>query len=179
VGETRYDRNSYPRFIGDGMSKLTGSVAPIDHGLAVTLRVTRKSIMFISKSTTTRNQPPSCCGGLPRRLRCPPELRVPQGRLITSGGRSSTTNTSWRAVLRAPMTGWAQGIPARPRRYVGRSGYACQPTNPLGTASLRPALAPCGVLCRQLRPAVSVHLPALGTAPPSQFGDRRRGTHSQ
>jgi hypothetical protein len=26
-----YDRNSHPRFIGDGMSKLTGSVAPIDH----------------------------------------------------------------------------------------------------------------------------------------------------
>ena len=32
------------------------------------------------------------------------ELRVPLGRLITSGGRSSTTNTSRRAVLRAPMT---------------------------------------------------------------------------
>jgi hypothetical protein len=47
VGEMRYDRNSYPRFIGDGMSKLTGSIAPIDHGLTVTLRVTRKSIMFI------------------------------------------------------------------------------------------------------------------------------------
>ena len=56
----RYDRNSHPRFIGDGMSKLTGSVAPIDHGLTVTLRVTRKSIMLISKSTTTSNQPPSC-----------------------------------------------------------------------------------------------------------------------
>jgi hypothetical protein len=27
VGETHYDRNSYPRFIGDGVSKLTGSVA--------------------------------------------------------------------------------------------------------------------------------------------------------
>jgi hypothetical protein len=32
VGETHYDRNSYPGFNGDGMSKLTGSVAPIDHG---------------------------------------------------------------------------------------------------------------------------------------------------
>jgi hypothetical protein len=27
-----YDRNNHPRFIGDGMPKLTGSVAPIDHG---------------------------------------------------------------------------------------------------------------------------------------------------
>jgi hypothetical protein len=27
VGETHYDRNSYPGFIGDGMSKLTSSVA--------------------------------------------------------------------------------------------------------------------------------------------------------
>ena len=27
VGEMHYDRNSYPRLIGDGMSKLTGSVA--------------------------------------------------------------------------------------------------------------------------------------------------------
>jgi hypothetical protein len=26
-----YDRNSHPRFIGDGMSNLTGSVAPNDH----------------------------------------------------------------------------------------------------------------------------------------------------
>jgi hypothetical protein len=107
----RYDRNSYPRFIGDGMSKLTGSVAPIDHGFTVTLRVTRKSIMFVSKSTTTSNQPPSCLRrGLPRRLRCPPQLRVPQGRLITSGGRSSTTNTSRRAVLRAPNSGMATTI---------------------------------------------------------------------
>jgi hypothetical protein len=31
VGEIHYDRNSHPRFIGDGMSNLTGSVAPIDH----------------------------------------------------------------------------------------------------------------------------------------------------
>jgi hypothetical protein len=31
VGEMHYDRNSHPRFIGDGMSNLTGSVAPIDH----------------------------------------------------------------------------------------------------------------------------------------------------
>jgi hypothetical protein len=54
------------------------------------------------------------------------ELRLPLGRLITSGGRSSTTNTSRRAVLRAPMTA----------SYAG-----------------------------QLRPAVSVHLPALETAP--------------
>jgi hypothetical protein len=32
VGEMYYDRNNHPRFIGDGMPKLTGSVAPIDHG---------------------------------------------------------------------------------------------------------------------------------------------------
>ena len=31
MGEMHYDRNSHPRFIGDGMSNLTGSVAPIDH----------------------------------------------------------------------------------------------------------------------------------------------------
>ena len=48
---------------------------------------------------------------------------------------------------------------------LGAPGFACQPTNPLGAASLRPALAHYGVLCRQLRPVVSVHLPALGTAP--------------
>ena len=79
VRKMRYDRNSYPRLIGDGMSKLTGSVAPIDHGLTVTLRVTRKSIMLISKSTTTSNQSPSCLRRrLPRRPRCSPQLRVPQ-----------------------------------------------------------------------------------------------------
>jgi hypothetical protein len=132
----RYDRNSYPRFIGDGMSKLTGSVAPIDHGLTVTLRVTRKSIMLMSKSTTTNNQSPSCRRRrLPRRPRCPPQLRVLQGRLITSGGRSSTTNTHG-----------GRRIPAGPRRCVGRSRLCLSTDEPsrhrLASAGPRPLRRP-------------------------------------
>src|ERR1700738_2272032 len=45
------------------------------------------------------------------------ELRVPLGRLITSGGRSSTTNTSRRAGLRAPVTASHAG-PPRPAGAV-------------------------------------------------------------
>jgi hypothetical protein len=88
------------------MSKLTGSIAPIDHGLTVTLRVTRKSIMFISSQLQPVTNRLLVCGAGCRVGRAVPmNSALPQGQLITSGGRSSTTNTSRRAVLRPPMTG--------------------------------------------------------------------------
>jgi len=87
------------------MSKLTGSIAPFDHGLTVTLRVTRKSIMFISSQLQPVTNRLLVCGAGCRVGRAAMNSALPQGQLITSGGRSSTTNTSRRAVLRPPMTG--------------------------------------------------------------------------
>src|ERR1700730_15261687 len=60
VGEMHYDRNSHPRFIGDGMSNLTGSVAPIDHAAYGHIKGHQK-VDNVSYQSQLRpsNQPPS------------------------------------------------------------------------------------------------------------------------
>ena len=58
VGEIHYDRNNHPRFIGDGMYNLTGSVAPIDHAAYGHIKGHQKVDNVHIKSTTTGNQQP-------------------------------------------------------------------------------------------------------------------------
>jgi hypothetical protein len=60
-------------FIGDGMSKLTGSVAPIDHGAYGHVKGHYKVDNFhIKVNCDPSNQPLLVCGAGCRVSRCPP-----------------------------------------------------------------------------------------------------------
>ena len=68
VGEIHYDRNSHPRFIGDGMSNLTGSVAAIDHAAYGHIKGHQKvDDVDIKVNYDPVTNPPSYLRGLPRR----------------------------------------------------------------------------------------------------------------
>ena len=69
MGEMHYDRNSHPRFIGDGMSNLTGSVAPDDHATYGHVKGHQKVYNVHIKVNYDPVTNPSCLRGLPRRPR--------------------------------------------------------------------------------------------------------------
>ena len=66
-----YDRNSHPRLFGDGMSNLTGSVAPIDHAAYGHVKSHQKvENVHIKANYDPVTNPLSCLRrGLPRRPR--------------------------------------------------------------------------------------------------------------